>query len=110
MKVVVNRGNAPDDLISPAREKQLYCGVLVKRVFFGIDQLVDVAPERGYPVRIVSIKPERQLDELLLIALRLYGIYANSGRRPAQIRSISRPTFWNASRTRSSCDSVCVAM
>lgn len=110
MQIVMDGGDSPDDRVSPPGEKELYCRVLVEGVLSRIDQLVDVTPERWNPVWIVPIKPEWKLDELPLIALRLYGIDANGCRRADQIRSISRPTFWNASSTESSCDSVCVAM
>jgi hypothetical protein len=110
MEIVVNRGDAADYVSVPPRQKELDRRMLVEWMLRGIDQLVDVATERRDPVGIVPVKPEWKLDELFLIPRRADWLDADVRLSVCQIRSISRPTRRNASSTKSSCDSVCVAM
>ena len=77
MKVIVNRRNAADHPFTLPREKELDGGVLVERVLFRVDQLVDITPEWRNPVGIVTIEYERKLDEILLIAPGPYRIDAH---------------------------------
>jgi len=80
--------------------------MLVKGMFRRIYQLPNIPPERRDPVRVITIKLERELYEFISIAIRPYGLDANLESALRQIRSISRPTLRNASSTESSCDSV----
>jgi hypothetical protein len=84
--------------------------MLMERVLCRIDELVDVATQRRHPLGIIPVKSERKIYEFLLIARRAYRLYADVQLFVRQIRSISRPTRRNASSTKSSCDSVCVAI
>jgi hypothetical protein len=106
----VDRRDSTDDFAALPRKEELDCAVFVERVLRGIDQLVHIPPQRRNPEWIVLVKSERQIDEFLLIARRSYRIDAKRPRSRAQIRSMSRPTRRNASSTKSSCDSVWVAM
>jgi hypothetical protein len=84
--------------------------MLMKRMLRWIDELIDVAPERRHPERIVPVQSVRKLYEFFLVARRANWLDTDFRLGAGQIRSISRPTRRNASRTESSCDSVCVAM
>lgn len=110
LKLIANRGDSSNNLVALSREKELDRGMLMEWMLCGIDKLPHVAPERRNPVRIVSIKPVRELYEFFSIAVRPDGLDADLTRAVAQIKSISRPTRLNASSTKSSCESVCVAM
>jgi hypothetical protein len=55
MKIVVNRRNAPDDLIASTRKKKLDDCMLVKRVLRCVDELVHIALERRHPERIIPV-------------------------------------------------------
>ena len=110
MELVADRSDSPDDLTPSPRKEQLDRSMLVKGMFCRVDELTHVAPKRRNPVRIVAVQPEWQLYEFVSIAIRPDRVYANGSLTVGQIRSISRPTVWNASSTKSSCESVWVAM
>ena len=102
VKVVVNCSNAADDFLVVTSKEELNCRVRVKGMTRRVYELVDVATERRNPVWVVAIKPERKLYKVTPISLRPDRIDANISTGYAQIKSISRPTRLNASRTKSS--------
>ena len=110
VEIIVNRGDAADNISVTTCNEKLDGSVLVKRMLCRIDQLVDIPAQRGDPVGVIPVKPEGELDEFFLVPRRADGLDAYVPLSVRQIRSISRPTRLNASSTKSSCDSVCVAM
>ena len=112
MGAVQDRRDPSDVGAAAARDEELDLGVPEKRVVVGQD-LGEVAPQRGDPVRVVSIEPLRDVEESAEVALAATdprdfegGRQTPTGRR---IRS-SRATFSIASRACVNCSRVCVAM
>jgi hypothetical protein len=99
LKLVLDGRNPANYAFTVARKKQLDGPVFMEWMALGIDELVNVAAQRGDPVWIPLVQSEWQLNELTPIAFRAYGLDANNAIPGAQIRSISRPTRWNASST-----------
>ena len=99
MEKVVDGCDSTDHFITSTRKEQLHARMLMKWMLFRIDQLTNVALERRYPVLIVAIKPEREVDESFCVRLRANRLYAYRIRLTSQIRSISRPTVLKASST-----------
>ena len=110
MEIVVDCSYASDDFSVTPCKKKLDRTMLVKGMLFRIDQLLDVTAQGWDPVGIVPVKSEGNLDKLLLVPRRAHRLDEDVRLDVRQIRSISRPTRRNASSTKSSCDSVCVAM
>jgi hypothetical protein len=80
--------------------------MLVERVLRRVDELVYIALEGRHPERIVLVEAVRKIDEFLLIPARANRLNPDRFGFRGQIRSMSRPTRWNASSTKSSCASV----
>ena len=110
LQLIPNCSDPSDDFFILLRNKELDRCMLMKWMLCRIDELPHITPQRRNPVRIVSIKPVWELYEVFSIPLRPDGLDADLAGALAQIRSISRPTRLNASSTKSSCESVCVAM
>ena len=109
---VDDRRDPPDDLRPARRQEQLDLRVAKKGVFVGED-LRDVRPKRGNPVRVAAVQPIRDVEEAAEVALAATDpLDSDRCRQTPTGRRIesSRATFSMASSARVSCSRVWVAM
>src|SRR5690606_17972900 len=115
---VLDGGNTPHHApLRIARNEKLYSGMPVKGMPRGVNELVNITPERRHPPGVTGVQPVRKLHELPSLTLRPHRVNTHftaacitRHESPAQISPASRPHLWNVSSTSSSCSLVCVAM
>ncbi len=73
------RRDSPDDLAAPLGEEQSRLGMLEPGIGARIDEAVYLGLERRYPVRVVRIEAESEVDERLAIGGVLDGADGEAG-------------------------------
>jgi hypothetical protein len=70
VSLVYDRQHSPTRIASTVSQKGLTFVLLIERMSFEADEFLLVQPQRRNPIRIVSVDPPRQLEEVALLATR----------------------------------------
>src|SRR5690606_30359118 len=127
VRPIHDRGDPAHHPVTAPGEEILYAGVLMEGVLVPPQHRHEVGTERRDPVRIPGVDPPGQIDETPQVSPATHRLDPHRGARPAaprptahrrpgarsrhtHITAMRRPTWANASSTKSICSSLCVAI